>query len=83
MSTALYRNSYALLRKLKSVPKYWYSTEYFSELHGLHPLVLEKLTQQNLLKTTDIQAKVQCSLCVMYQRHPNLCMIFPLLCYVF
>ena len=42
--------------------KRWYSpsepVKLFSELRGLHPLILEKLTQQKLLELTDIQGKV-------------------------
>ena len=34
------------------------SVKRFSELRGLHPLLLEKLTQQRFLETTDIQGKV-------------------------
>ena len=60
-SGAFCRTTWRGLARLSFVGKHWYSSEsvkLFSELRELHPLVLEKLTQQKLLELTDIQGKV-------------------------
>ena len=62
------------LARLSFVAKRWYSTnesvKLFSELRGLHPLILEKLTQQKLLELTEIQGKV----CTCRSNNIHLCM---------
>ena len=58
---ALEKSIYAISRKMMYQQRRGYTTEMakrFEELRDLHPLLVEQLSQQELIEMTDIQSKV-------------------------